>query len=198
LAPLTPAGRKEWELHVVGHSAGSIFAAHALPLIAKSGLPLETLQFMAPAITVKDFTDLVVPSIKANTCPQPTMYVLSDVGERDDDVGPYGKSLLYLVSNAFESKRGTPILGMQRFISHQGWHPGEEDVVDPEMEKLFDKKVDQLPSLVIAGRDNADGCRSRSDSHGGFDNDPDTLNSVLYRILGKKAAPEFTTRDLQT
>jgi hypothetical protein len=196
--PLTPADRKEWELHVVAHSAGSIFAAHALPLIAKSGLPLKTLQFMAPAITVKDFTDLVVPSIKANICPQPTMYVLSDVGERDDDVGPYGKSLLYLVSNAFESRRGTPILGMQRYISHEGLSSDEEDVVDPVMEKLFKKKVNQLPSLVIAGRDDVDGCRSRSESHGGFDNDPDTLNSVLYRILGRKAAPKFVIRNLQS
>jgi hypothetical protein len=198
LASLTTAERQKWEVHIVGHSAGCIFAAHCLPLVSESGLPLRTIQFMAPAITVEDFKDLVMPWIKDKTCPQPTMYVLSDVGERDDDVGPYGKSLLYLVSNAFEPRRGTPILGMQRYISHAGQRPGEEDVVNPEMEALFGRKVDQLPSLVIAGRDEGNGCRSRSESHGGFDNDPATLNSVLFRILGKKPTAEFTVRDLQS
>ena len=38
----------------------------------------------------------------------------SDSGERDDTVGPYGKSLLFLVSNAFERRRETPLLGMER------------------------------------------------------------------------------------
>jgi hypothetical protein len=38
---------------------------------------------------------------------------------------------------------------------------------------------------------------SRSSSHGGFDNDPDTLNSVLRRILGREPQREFKTRDLQ-
>ncbi len=165
--------------------------------MADAGISFKTLQFMAPAITVNDFKRLVVPSIQAGKCPQPTLYVLSEVGERDDDVGPYGKSLLYLVSNAFEGKRGTPILGMERFISHAGLRAHEEDKVNPEVEKLFQKKVDGLPSLVIAGQSEGDGCRSRSDSHGGFDNDRDTLNSMLYRILGKKADREFRLEDTQ-
>jgi len=38
--------------------------------------------------------------------------------------------------------------------------------------------------------------RSRSDSHGGFDNDPATLNAVLCRILGRKPTRAFTARDL--
>ncbi len=73
----------------------------------------------------------------------------------------------------------------------------EEDEGDHEVEKLFQKKVNGLPSLVIAGQSQGDGCRSRSDSHGGFDNDPDTLNSMLYRILGKKADREFHLEDTQ-
>jgi hypothetical protein len=197
LAGLEPADLKTWELHVVGHSAGSIFAAYALPLMADAGITFKTIQFMAPAITVDDFKTIVVPSIQDGKCPHPTLYILSEVGERDDDVGPYGKSLLYLVSNAFEGKRGTPILGMERFISHAGMRSKEKDEVDPEVEALFKKKVNGLPSLVIAGQSDQDGCRSRSESHGGFDNDKDTLNSMLYRILGKKAEREFRLEDTQ-
>ena len=57
----------------------------------------------------------MVRKISDGTCPKPSLYILSKVGELDDDVGPYGKSLLYLVSNAFEGAREMPLLGMQKF-----------------------------------------------------------------------------------
>lgn len=37
---------------------------------------------------------------------------------------------------------------------------------------------------------------SQSRSHGGFDNDAPTMNSVLYRILGGPPRRPFTPRDL--
>jgi hypothetical protein len=55
LKALRPAERRKWELHVVGHSAGSIFAANALPLFSQAGVTFKTLQFMAPAMTVELF-----------------------------------------------------------------------------------------------------------------------------------------------
>lgn len=121
------------------------------------------------------------------------------MGERDDTVGPYGKSLLFLVSNAFEEERGTPLLGMERFVSRRGETKsdyigeGDEDLVE-----LFEQEVDGLPSLVVAGAGGGPQSTSRSDSHGGFDNDEWTLNSVLRRMLGDdKPQREFTMRDLQ-
>jgi hypothetical protein len=180
---------------VVGHSAGSIFAAHALPWLVSSGVPFTTLQFMAPAMTTALFRDTLLPAIKAKRCPHPSLYVLSDVGELDDDVWAYGKSLLYLVSNAFEGRRETPILGMQRFLADLP--SGDASLVDAELRTLFSRKVDGLPSLVVAGAEGPAGAVSRSETHGGFDNDPDTLNSVLHRILGKAPTRPFTTRDLQ-
>ena len=198
LRRLTQADRKLWELHVVGHSAGSIFAAFALEQLLNVGIPLKTLQFMAPAITVRLFKSLILPRVKNGKCPHPTMYVLSDSGERDDTVGPYGKSLLYLVSNAFEGQRNTPILGMERFV-YKGVE-GDKSNVDTELDAFFKQKVDGRPSLVIARSvptGISDGSASSSDSHGGFDNDPDTLNSVLRRILGADPKRLFTVRDLQ-
>jgi hypothetical protein len=192
---LTPKDREKWELHVVGHSAGSIFAASALPHLTNCGVAFKTLQFLAPAVTIEMFKQQMLAAIKSGKCPHPSLFILSDVGERDDDVWAYGKSLLYLVSNAFEGKRETPLLGMERYVSDEGEE--QSQFVDKELNALFKKKTGGFPSLVIAGKSAGDASTSRSDSHGGFDNDPDTMNSVLWRILGHKPAPPFTTRDLQ-
>jgi hypothetical protein len=188
--------RKEWEFHVVAHSAGSIYFAYALPhflAMTKSGVRFSSVQFMAPAITTALFTDIVLPHVIANDCPIPTLYLLSDVGERDDTVGPYGKSLLYLVSNAFEGQREVPLLGMEKFATE-----------DAPIKRLFSANQPAgYASMVIAGAAPTSGAIdpfsvSRSNSHGGFDNDPDTLNSVLRRILQREDLKRaFTDRDLQ-
>lgn len=196
---LDPVAKKQWEVHVVGHSAGSIFAAHALPRILELGVTFASLQFLAPAITIELFESLMLPLIKRGDCPQPTLYLLSDEGELDDDVGPYGKSLLYLVSNAFEAKRGTPLLGMERFVRKDPVRKLNE--ASPAVDTMVRNKVNGCPGLVIAGKDEGPASCSRSESHGGFDNDPNTLNSVMRRILGLKddqpLAREFQVRDLQ-
>lgn len=153
---------------------------------------------MAPAVTNDLFKSRLLPMIQSGLCPHPTMYLLSDVGERDDEVGPYGKSLLYLVSNSFEGQRETPLLGMERFVSARG---PDKQWYNPELNNLFQQKVDGFPSLVIAGaapspeKGELTGNVSRSESHGGFDNDPDTLNSVLRRILGAVPKHPFSAAD---
>ncbi|HEX7971376.1 MAG TPA: hypothetical protein VF501_04050, partial [Thiobacillus sp.] len=124
----------------------------------------------------------------------PSLYVLSDTLELGDSVGPYAKSLLYLVSNAFEGTREVPILGMKRFID-----------ADPKLAKLFGGSVDGRPALVVSegiplapAQEGAAVQRgaSVSRSHGGFDNDPATMNSVLTRVLGGVPKRLFTPRDL--
>ncbi len=190
MAKATPAARGEWEVHVVGHSAGTIFAAHALPLLMNLHVVLKTVSFFAPAITTEEFADLVLPHVKSGKIPPPGLFILDDVGELDDDVGPYGKSLLYLVSNAFERRREVPLLGMQRFIDK-----------DPALKALFEKTTNGFPSLVVAGVNGPEHSVSRSESHGGFDNDPSTLNSLLCRILNVHRLADiprrFEVRDLQ-
>ncbi len=103
------------------------------------GTNFKSLQFMAPAINMDLFKKFLMSHILNGECPLPTMYVLSDVGERDDTVGPYGKSLLYLVSNAFEGKREAPILGMERFISSDSQDPNKE-LVDKEWSRYSKRK----------------------------------------------------------
>lgn len=176
----------DWELHVVAHSAGSILTAHAVPLLASFGISWKSTQFMAPAIRIDQFKKLMAPLIFDQRCPRPSMYILSKVGELDDDVGPYGKSLLYLVSNALESEREVPLLGMQKFIDR-----------DRQLKELLSAEIEGLPGIVLSGEDNTPGAACKSDTHGGFDNDPNTMNSVLVRILGREPARPFTERDLQ-
>jgi hypothetical protein len=191
---LTGAERRRWELHVVAHSAGAIFAAYALPHLATIGVTFKTLQFLAPAITAELFKRAVLPYVAAGRCPHPTNYVLSDQAERDDAVGAYGKSLLYLVSNAFEPRHETPLLGMERFVT--GGAAGDRGRTDPVLRRLFVRSVAGLPSLVVAGRPGGPASRSRSTTHDGFEKDLDTLNAVLWRILGRRPARPFTARDL--
>lgn len=197
---LTAAEKQKWEVHIVAHSAGSIFTAYALKTLLGIGIPIRSVQFMAPAISNELFKEKFFPLIKENDALRPTLYVLSDKGERDDDVGPYGKSLLYLVSNAFEHQRGKPLLGMEKFINGENKQLSREEI-DPEIASMLRKKINDWPSLVIAGKAAAQETIgpniSRSDSHGGFDNDSFTLNSVLFRILGKKPKRLFDVRDLQ-
>lgn len=196
LRTLSDEERSNLEVHVVAHSAGCIFAAQAIRHLAGLGEAFKSMHFLAPAIRVQDFRRLVYPLIEAGRCPSPILYVLSDAGERDDTVGPYGRSLLYLVSNAFEEKRETPLLGMEKFL-------GDESV--REAMPLLALGDANSPTLIVAGqeygRDAGGKPRffSQSNTHGGFDNDPVTLNTVLRHILGRDpdADKRFTVRDLQ-
>ena len=104
------------------------------------------------------------------------------------------------MSNAFEGRFDTPLLGMQRYVQQLAGQPRP----DADAAKAFAGAVGGRPALVVAGagprevslKDCNQGI-SRSDTHGGFDNDEATLNSVLWRVLGSKPKRPFTMRDLQ-
>lgn len=188
LKPVDAKSREQWELHVVAHSAGSILAAHALPHLTALGIPFKTLQFFAPAIRVDEFRDYMLTSIKEGHCPAPVFYLLSEELERSKDASmkPYGKSLLWMVSNAFEDKRGTPILGMLNYFKK-----------DRTLAPWLKQEINGLPQVVVSPATAKAGASTESKTHGGFDNDMHSMNSVLFRILNGKPAREFTQRDLQ-
>jgi hypothetical protein len=203
LSAVTMAEKAKWEFHVIAHSAGSIYFSYALNHLLElknQDISFSSVNFMAPAITTELFKDLVYKSVVDKVCPLPSLFILSDAGERDDKVGPYGKSLLYLVSNAFEGERGVPLLGMQFFLTK-----------DQELADLFNQQIPGgHPALVVAGQHpnipqgqmspDQKFSVSESESHGGFDNDPATLNSILRRILdttGATVAREFTPWELK-
>lgn len=172
------SGRTEGAMpvHFIGHSAGAIFLAQMFARAAEQKFPLArrtgTVSLFAPACDVWTFNHMLKPvaaGLSAKRDPF-AVYNLTDKAEQADNVAIlYRKSLLYLVSNAFEEKRGTPIAGMDRYMS------GNEDGIAYHLAGAADRSGRPVREVRQA---------SRSTSHGGFDNDPLTMNHVLARILG--------------
>jgi hypothetical protein len=173
------------ELHMAGHSAGSIFHGGLIPLLTGntlqgSGLSIESCTLWAPACTVDLFNSNYLPALKARKIKRFSLFTLTDNAEQSDNCGGiYHKSLLYLVSNAFEAKAriplirdGVPILGMEKFVQ-----PNLKNVLT----RLGADWV-RCPNGFPEGSEDA----SRARSHGDFDDDICTLKATLARILDRK------------
>jgi hypothetical protein len=184
------------EVHVVGHSAGSIFHAPFVKLLAERKLPIETCTLWAPACTVKLFEDNYVPLLRNGKIRKFALFALRDDIERDDDCAKiYNKSLLYLVSNAFEDKaripvfrpHGVPLLGMQRFLD-EGTGAlirklGGEIILSPNAEPLGSHVA------------------SEALHHGDFDDDKKTVTATFTRVIRAaadrvKVAPAKSAADI--
>lgn len=187
----------EMELHVVGHSAGSIFHAPLIQYLTTNGaiktgpmsasrtkglgLAIKTCTLWAPACTTRLFKDCYSPAIEQGGIGKFALFGLSDKAEQDDNCAKiYNKSLLYLVSNAFENTAriplvhpdGEPILGMEKFVKQ-----------DVSISALFKgKKADWVlsPNAEPVGSINA----AQASHHGDFDDDEATVKATLARIVG--------------
>ena len=186
------------EIHLVGHSAGSILLAPLLSYLLAKGVQPSTCSLWAPACTVSLFQEHYLPAIKANKLGDLALFTLTDQAEQDDDCARiYNKSLLYLVSNAFEKSvriplsrpNGEAILGMEKFIE-----------ADASLAQLFNPATPAAagaPALSWIRSPNAEPVGSlhgaRAASHGAFDDDPAVVAATIGRILGAAAAaaPRF-------
>lgn len=184
------------EVHIVNHSAGSIFFAPVIELLGKAGIAVTTCTLWAPACTAELFKRSYLPAITSQQIKRFALYCLTDKAEQDDNCARiYNKSLLYLVSNAFEetthipgpifgkpARDGVPILGMQKTILN-----------DPELKKLFGRKNAEL---VLSPNNEPDDSISaaKSEHHGDFDDDHLTVTSTFARIAvkNKTATPTLT------
>jgi len=172
------------ELHACGHSAGAIFHSHFLPAALDHGVPdFKSLQLLAPAIRVDAFRERLLARIgKGRGIDSLSLFTMNRDYERDDNcAGIYRKSLLYLIHEALEDERKTDILGLETSLR-----------ADPGVAELLGLGPD--PALaageVVWSVSAADSGRSAStsESHGGFDDDAPTMNSVARRILGREDA----------
>jgi hypothetical protein len=177
------------EVHLVGHSAGAIFTAHLLSRLASEGIPVTSLNWLAPAITVEEFQRLVVPLLTNGKLERFTSFGLSEAVELDDVVGTsqlkiYQKSLLYLISRALEGNGETPLVGLQCHVH----------------ESLSKVAVDNgATNFFWSPSQNPPGGRSSATSHGGMDEDMLTMTSVLLQILGTTdLTPTATFRPFTT
>ena len=170
------------ELHAVGHSAGSIFHAWFLPVAQELRAPaFKTLHLMAPAIRVDTFKAQLLHRLRQGLAGSTTLYtMLRDFERKDSCAGMYRKSLLYLIHHALEDERRTPILGLEESLRG-----------DAELRTFFGLDTARPgDNEVIWSRSPSDTGRSasRSTEHGGFDDDPPTMNSILRRVLDKADA----------
>ncbi|MGE3314040.1 MAG: C1 family peptidase [Planctomycetaceae bacterium] len=191
------------ELHLVGHSAGSIFHAPLVQLLCTNGtiksgpmkgkkglgITAKTCTLWAPACTMELFKETYAPLVEAGQISKFALFTLTDRFEQDDHCAKiYNKSLLYLVSNAFEKEpriplirpEGVPLLGMEKFIEK-----------DAAVTKLLSKPS---AAWIRSPNTNPNGSidASTAQHHGDFDDDEPTVRATLARILGKDVArPEL-------
>jgi len=187
-----------FELHVVGHSAGSILLGHlmgALGARAAARATLKSVHLYAPACTVS----FAAAHYANDSDVMERLYldVLSDREERGDTVASiYRKSLLYLVSNALEADLRTPILGLDRIndVSDDGWDGSSDtgEALAVWRKAAQDASLAKRTTVVTADRIrvavDASGDVVQKACHGGFDNDIDVIARTLQRITGAKPA----------
>jgi hypothetical protein len=177
---------KGMSVHVVGHSTGAILQAYLLEALAELSPDrrVASASLLAPAASVALFTTHFAPLLRSRKpragIDRMDVYNLSEKIELDDHVaGVYRKSLLFLVSRSYEEDPlPAGLLGL------------EHDC------KPLASKFNNLRMHVSQG--NVPRARfSRSETHGEFDNDALTMNSVLARVVGKKPTQPFTSSSLQ-
>jgi hypothetical protein len=140
---------------------------------------VDSCTLWAPACTVDLFKQAYLPALQDGGIKRFALFALNDKAKQDDNCANiYHKSLLYLVSNAFETKPripgfrndGEPILGMEKFINK-----------DADLTRLFTAQAD----LILAPNTEPEGSLSSSTArhHGDFDDDLPTVKATFARIL---------------
>lgn len=189
------AGMQPLEVHCVGHSAGSILLGHLLTLLGKKGFTVDSVELYAAACTVEFANRHYAGAINNGTLAKSSFLcqVMSDQRERDDSIGPYGKSLLYLVSRALEDVHKKPLLGMQG-----AWHE-IKDQTDlwssiPAITKQLNQWRDFVGQDVLqllsihkeASVKDKKGGPEIPIAHGTFDNDIAVVAKTIRRLRGSE------------
>ncbi|MGK2915495.1 MAG: peptidoglycan-binding protein [Porticoccaceae bacterium] len=183
-----------FELHLVGHSAGSIALGWLLANFARKDLVsyVKSVHLYAPACTVAFANRRYAPypAIMDNLY----LDILSDRREQEDSVAYiYHKSLLYLVSNALEADKRIPILGLANVFDagYSGWD-GSSTTGETLANWRNAREVHRLDKrLTLHDNDryfsrrgaNAQDKLDRA-AHGGFDNNVEVIGKTLERITG--------------
>jgi hypothetical protein len=172
------------EVHLVGHSAGSIVLGHLLEKFQG----IASCQLFAPACSVRFAVDRYLP---LSTRIPLLIRVLSDANEKDDGLPKpklelYGKSLLYLVSRALDDVRKMPLLGFQRAV-----RPGFENDADQwdgdELPVLRDWLARAKANVIVLDKPTVP-VSSHGDTiqatHGSFDNNVEVISDAIKLITG--------------
>jgi hypothetical protein len=186
-------GAQRLQLHLVGHSAGSIVLGHLLDRLNANQVKVAGCSLYAPACTVAFAIEKYLDKNTSVLDPrQLHLHYLTDQQEKDDDLlklGPvtlYGKSLLYLVSRALDEVRKVPLLGMER--AHDPAHFTEDQWAKGHLRHLQDWHSRfarsnlhpvPLPHIPV----DREG-RTAQATHGSFDNNIEVVRQTIERVTG--------------
>jgi hypothetical protein len=172
------------QLYAAGHSAGAIFHADFLPVAFGAGVPnVEQLHFLAPAIRVDAFKSRLMPHVGSRIKHLAVFTMVKDQELDDNCARVYRKSLLYLIRHSLERDEKAEILGLEESMRR-----------DRDVARLLGLggPVSATADVVFSPSVGDDGEHaSRSITHGGFDDDAPTMNSIALRLLGLKTKREL-------
>ena len=168
------------QIDLIGHSAGSILICEMFKAMRERDIDLKVKNvfFMAPAVRHDLFIEEMIDRTPYERF---KMFTMTDHYEINDETVPlYPRSLLYLISGVLEGRDDVPLLGMERYLTGRS----------PYNTNSFKKVrgfLGQQDRLVLSNTDYTDPDAqfpniSRSVTHGDFDNDPGTLQSISVAL----------------
>lgn len=195
LRALADSWGERFELHLMGHSAGSIMLGRLLGNLTQKGLidRVQSAHLYAPACTVAFANQYYAP--QTEIMKRLHLDILSDACEQNDHVAfIYQKSLLYFVSNALEADKRMPILGLENVFKsdYAEWEGSEcttqalADWRNAVAASGLARRLSVHSEEKIVTRRNDLGEKTENASHGGFDNDIAVIATTLERITGGK------------
>ncbi|MBB4866648.1 hypothetical protein HNP46_005555 [Pseudomonas nitritireducens] len=185
---------EQLEIHLVGHSAGSIILGWLIDVMAARDVAkrVKSIHLYAPACTVQFANRHYAPH--DDLMKRLYLDILSDRAERDDNTAAvYRKSLLYLVSNALEGDLRTPILGLANVLdpNYRGWDGSSATgaALSTWRQALAAAGLVQGKQIQLLDDRQVLTCVSPPTStpaaHGCFDNAVDIVSRTLTRITGQ-------------
>lgn len=182
------------EVHLVGHSAGSIILGHLLSALNIRHLvsKVKSTHLFAPACTVQFANKHYAPQTEVMKALY--MHVLANNVERNDSVATiYRKSLLYFVSNALESDLRTPILGLDNVNQpdYSGWDGSSStgEALKAWRQAAASAGLNKANRYNVVAVDKVTTAKPKVEinaAHGSFDNDVGVITQTLERIRGGK------------
>lgn len=203
------------QLHLVGHSAGAFVCGRLLSLLRAMPLngkrpEIGSCVLYAPACDLNFAAEHYGAAIGDGTLKRDRfhIYTLSDERELGDTVGPYTKSLLYLISRALEPVHKTPLLGLAGAFdaaraTEEFWNESQLKAVRDWQDFFWQRKPlpqdfaphgKPLPAgqlHILDNRQVNSGQYKVKATHGCFDNSVDILEATLLQML----SPDTTLKE---
>ena len=198
------ADNRALEVHLVGHSAGSILLGWLLDRLARddllpSALKVNSCTLYAAACSVQFAVGTYgkVAQTPIFGLEDLWLHYLTDPNEKADglptaEMRIYGKSLLYLISRALHDSRKMPLLGLQNAITPELFDPkqwaDDQKASIAAWQRMWTPGVPgpNQQGFPVAAHDiptTKNGATMQA-THGSFDNNIEVVTKTLQRIKG--------------